>query len=142
LIPGAVYCPTFLKLAEDREDQQRNGAACHAALAAAAGEGADAAKLDDMERSRLRKQARGWLRADLDAWAKVLEAGKDRNPDRVQKTLHHWQTDADLANVRRKAALAKLPEPEREAWAKLWVDVDGLINKAARARPQPKQGNP
>jgi hypothetical protein len=39
----------------------------------------------------------------------------------VQKTLHHWQQDSDLAGVRDPAALAKMPEAERAEWQKLWA---------------------
>ncbi|HTU90936.1 MAG TPA: tetratricopeptide repeat protein, partial [Gemmataceae bacterium] len=52
------------KLADDLTVAHRYNAACYAALAAA-GQGEDAAKLDDKEKARLRKQARDWLRADL-----------------------------------------------------------------------------
>jgi hypothetical protein len=37
---------------------------------------------------------------------------------------------ADLVGVRAKAAQAKLPEAEREAWRKLWAEVDDLIKRA------------
>ena len=46
------------------------------------------------------------------------------------QTLLHWQTDPDLAGVRDKSALAKLPEAERPEWAKLWADVAALLVKA------------
>ena len=42
----------------------------------------------------------------------------------------HWQTNPDLAGERDKKALATLPESEREAWRKLWVDVEELLKKA------------
>jgi hypothetical protein len=47
----------------------------------------------------------------------------------VVQTLRHWQTDPDLAGVRDKEAFATLPEAEREAWRKLWGDVEGLLQK-------------
>ena len=42
----------------------------------------------------------------------------------------HWQEDRDLAGVRDKDALAKLPAEERAAWEKLWADVAALLKKA------------
>ena len=48
----------------------------------------------------------------------------------VQQRLTHWQTDPDLAGVRDQAGLAKLPDTERAAWAKLWADVEALRNRA------------
>jgi hypothetical protein len=37
-----------------------------------------------------------------------------------------------LAGIRDDAELAKLPEPERVAFRKLWADVDALLRKASR----------
>jgi tetratricopeptide (TPR) repeat protein len=117
------------KLAGDLRRGHRYDAAC-AAARAAAGQGKDADKLDNKEKARLRRQALDWLRADLTAWAQVVE--KDSPPDRalVQRQLQHWQKDPDLTGLRDKDALAKLPEAEREACRKLWADVDALLRRA------------
>ncbi len=48
---------------------------------------------------------------------------------RIQKEFTHWTTDTDLVSVREPAALARLPEAERDAWKKLWSDVDDLLKK-------------
>jgi hypothetical protein len=48
----------------------------------------------------------------------------------VRQRLAHWQGDADLASVRKKGALAKLPEEERKRWQKLWADVAALLARA------------
>src|SRR5689334_13942472 len=64
---AGLYADAFAadpKLAADLTAGHRYDAACCAALAAA-GQGEDAAKLDDKERARLRKQALEWLRAHL-----------------------------------------------------------------------------
>jgi hypothetical protein len=115
-------------LADDLKAAHRYHAACFAALAAA-GQGTDADKLDDQERSRLRKQALDWLQADLNLWDKRLA---DDNPEArqvAQNTLRHWQADSDLTGVRDAAVLKMLPDKEREAWRKLWADVEDLIKK-------------
>ncbi len=101
-------------------------AACAASLGAA-GKGVDSG-LDDKERARLRSQALDWLRIDLNAWDKRRRDGPKAGPE-IQKTLQDWQKDSDLAGVRDADALAKLPEAEREAWRKLWADVDALLAK-------------
>jgi hypothetical protein len=44
--------------------------------------------------------------------------------------LQHWQQDADLASVRNKDALAKLPAEEQKAFTQLWADVAALLKKA------------
>jgi Flp pilus assembly protein TadD/serine/threonine protein kinase len=120
------------KLADDLRFQHRYNAACDAALAGC-GQGKDAAKLDDKERTRLRRQAVDWLRADLAAWTKLL----DRDPKQaraVAQTLQHWQAEADLAGLRDKDALAKLPEAEQVTCQKLWADVRALLNEVQKKK--------
>jgi hypothetical protein len=117
------------KLAEDLEAAHRYSAACSAALAAA-GQGQDAAKLDDAERTRLRKQALDWLRADLALRTKQIESANPADRATVQQKMIHWQKDTDLAGIRDKAALAKLPGEEQKACTQLWVDVAALLKKA------------
>jgi tetratricopeptide (TPR) repeat protein len=60
-------------------ETHRYNAACSAVLAAA-GKGADAAKLDAKQRAVLRRLALGWLQADLQAWTiRLADTGsKDR----------------------------------------------------------------
>jgi len=48
--------------------------------------------------------------------------------------MRHWQTDADLAGVRDKEALAKLPAEERQRWQQLWADVAALLRRSAAKR--------
>ncbi len=119
------------KLADDLKACHRYNAACAAALAAAA-QGADADKLDDQERRRLRQRALAWLRADLDLWGERL---KDSKPDGkvVRGALKHWQGDADLAPVRDAGAVPKLSAAEQQAWGQLWTDVAELLKKTDNA---------
>jgi serine/threonine-protein kinase len=63
-------------LAEDLRSQARYNAGCAAALAGC-GKGEDAYILNDQERTRLRKQALDWLRADLAAWTKLADDAKE-----------------------------------------------------------------
>ena len=127
------------KLAENLRAGHRYNAACSASLAAA-GQGEDAAKPDDEERSRLRKQALDWLRADLTLRARQLETGKPADRDAVQQALRYWQKDPDLAGIRDAAALAKLPAEERAACEKLWADAAALLEKAGT--PATGEGEP
>jgi serine/threonine-protein kinase len=116
-------------LADFLPAQHRYNAACSAVLAAA-GKGEDAAKLDDKERARLRKQALDWLRADLVLRGKQLESGKPADRAAVQQTLRHWQQDTDLAGIRDKETLGKLPAEEQKVCTQLWADVAALLKKA------------
>jgi tetratricopeptide (TPR) repeat protein len=113
------------RLAEDLKSSDRYDAACAAALAAS-----DTARLDDAERARLRRQALGWLRADLGLWAKQLETGNPEARQAVRGPLQNWRRDTDLAGLRDAAAIGKLPEAEWEPWLKLWADVDALLRRA------------
>jgi tetratricopeptide (TPR) repeat protein len=121
------------KLGDNPRTQARYNAACAAALAAA-GHGKDADKLDNKERTRLRKQALEWLRAELPMWGKLLEKATPQQRTVVQTILTRWKKGRELATVRNEDALALLPEAEREAWQKLWADVDALLAKARPAK--------
>jgi serine/threonine protein kinase/Flp pilus assembly protein TadD len=116
------------KLADDLDAGHRYNAACTAAKAGC-GQGKDIDKLDSGDRARLRRQALDWLRADLEAWGRLLEKAPDkaRSAARVTSTLRHWLVDADFAGVREPEALAKLPEAERQPWQKLWGDVAATL---------------
>jgi hypothetical protein len=85
---------------------------------------------DREERARLRKQALDWLRADLALHTMQLQTGKPADRATVQQALRHWQQDPDLAGLRDKAALAKLPAEERVAHERLWADVAELLKSA------------
>jgi tetratricopeptide (TPR) repeat protein len=117
------------KLADDLQAGHRYNAACYAALAAA-GQGEDAATLDDKERARLRKQALDWLRADLALRTRQLQSGQPADRTAAQIALRHWQQDSDLAGLRDAAALAKLQPVERAACERLWADVAALLKEA------------
>src|SRR5262249_35441550 len=94
------YADAFARdspLAADLKVQHRYNAAC-AAVLAGAGKGRDESAPDAAARARLRRQAREWLRADLAAYANLL----DQDPaarEPIRKRLRHWQSDPDLASV-------------------------------------------
>jgi tetratricopeptide (TPR) repeat protein len=118
------------KLADDLRSGHRYNAACAAALAGC-GQGMDADRLDDTQRARLRQQALEWLRADLALWSKQTDSNNPQARAAIRQTLQHWRTDADFTGVREAAAIEKLPDEERQAWQKLWADVDALPKKQA-----------
>jgi hypothetical protein len=55
----------------------------------------------------------------------------------AQKTLQHWQQDADFVGVRGDG-LARLPEAERQPWRQLWADVEQTLKKAGRGDARDK----
>jgi serine/threonine-protein kinase len=113
-------------LADDLVRNHRYNAACAAALAGC-GAGEDAGKLNETERSRLRRQALNWLVADRDAWHRRLDTGNPMDRSLAAKTLLLWQQDHDLACVRDEKALGGLPEPERAGWRELWASVEASL---------------
>jgi hypothetical protein len=127
-----LYADAFAadaKLADELKAGHRYNAACHAALAAV-GQGEDAAQLGDKERGRLRRQALDWLCADLALRGKQLQTEKPADRAAVRQALRHWQKDADLAGVRDKEALDKLPAEDQKAFTQLWADVAATLKKA------------
>jgi serine/threonine-protein kinase len=94
-------------------------AAARAGLRAAAAQG-----FGEPERAALRRQAQEWLRAALDLKTSSLKDGKAVSWSWM---VVEWQTDPALAGVRDQAALAKLPDAEREEWQRLWTDVAALL---------------
>jgi cytochrome c-type biogenesis protein CcmH/NrfG len=109
-----------------------NGA-CGAALAAG-GQGEDARRLPDKAVVMLRRQALGWLRAELAGEAKQAEQNDPRATGEVRRQMRHWQWDPDLTAVRDPQALDRLPPDEQKEWRQLWADVDALLKKVAPPR--------
>ena len=102
-------------------------AAC-AALRGSAGQGRQETSPGEQERVGLRRQALDWLRADLELRTTLIKEGKAADLHGLSGwSLSGWQTGPALADVRDGAALAKLPEAEREEWQRLWADVSALL---------------
>jgi serine/threonine-protein kinase len=112
--------------------------AARAAALAGCGQGRDAADLDEKGRAAFRRQALDWLRAELEVRRRLVET----DPAGFHVGMEHWLEDPDFAGVRGPEALARLPEAERQAWQKLWVDVaDTLARAQGKAPPEPKAGS-
>ena len=123
---AGLYAAAFAAqpaLADDLYAGHRYAAAC-AAARAAADLGPDGARLNERDRASLRRQALGWLRADLALGAKLRRDGK-----LADLPLADWQTENDLAGVRAPASLAELPAAEREEWRHLWADVGDVAGR-------------
>jgi serine/threonine-protein kinase len=121
------------KLAEDPAAGLRSRADRAAAVAGCGG-GADGAALSEPERARWRQQARAWLRLDLAAWAKRLEAARPADRAEVRKALARWRDEPDLAGLRDADALERLPPAERQEWRALWQEVKALLRRAETTR--------
>src|SRR5262249_17997117 len=84
-------------------------------------------------RTRLRQQARGPLPPEMAARARRggREAPAQAAPRQVLEALRGLPV---LAGVRDPAALAELPEPERQTWEAFWEEVEGLLRGPVPAR--------
>jgi serine/threonine protein kinase/Flp pilus assembly protein TadD len=96
------------KLADNLGTDLRYNAA-RAAAQAGCGQGKDADKLEGKDRAGLRRQALEWLRADLEAWGRLLDKDPQKAPPVIVQQMRRWLTDTDFASVRGPEALAKLP---------------------------------
>jgi tetratricopeptide (TPR) repeat protein/serine/threonine protein kinase len=123
------------KVAADLKASHRYYAACSAALAGT-GQGADAGKLDDQEKGRLRQQSLDCLRADLVLRTRQLESGTPADRADLRQKLTRWQNNRDLAGIRAADALAQLPADERAACERLWADVAALLEQAKTPAPK------
>jgi hypothetical protein len=127
-------------LLASRPTRHRYLAAC-AAARAACGQGRDAAGLDEPGRAAFRRQALGWLRDELEAQRRRLEAQPERGWS-IAGGLTRWLRDPYFAWVREPEALARLPAAERQAWQTLWADVaDTVVRAEGTTPPETKAGS-
>jgi hypothetical protein len=75
------------------------------------------------------------MRADLAAWSKVLDGGKEADRLRLLRSVYPWRREPNLAAIRDADALRALP-PEQQAQCRaLWRDVNALLMRAEAATP-------
>jgi serine/threonine-protein kinase len=108
--------------------------AATSAARAAAGEGEDAKDLPEEARPTLRRQALAWLRDDLARYVKTADRDGPAGKKLVSERLRHWQQDAAIASVRDEAALASLPDDQRQAWRQFWQEVAALQTKVGEQK--------
>jgi hypothetical protein len=106
----------------------------YTAALAATGRGQGDPLPNNDEKVKLRGQALVWLKADLAAWAKVIDSSPAVRT-RAFYVVESWRHHPDLASVREPEALAKFPDAERKQWQALWEDVDALIKRASKQAP-------
>ena len=96
------------KLADDLDSDHGYNAATIAAAAGTASD-EDAVSPDENERTRWHKPALAWLRTDLTARTRGLEAATPGDRFFVRKKLRGWHQIPDLAGVRDPEALIDYP---------------------------------
>ena len=118
-------------LADDLGAGHRFNAA-RAAAQAGCGHGADATGLGDEDRARWREQARQWLRADLAARARAIDAGPTATRAAVRLALTRWRNEPDLACVRDPGELDRLAADEQKEYLALWAEVAAVLARTER----------
>jgi hypothetical protein len=91
-------------------------------------------------RAGIRRQARDWLRAELEARRRVLVQEPARPHVTVADDLQRWLWDTPFAGVRGPDALGRLPVGERQDWQRLWANVADTLARAQGTMPPEQQG--
>jgi len=104
--------------------------AARCAALAGCGLGMDGTDIGEAERSRWRKQARDWLRADLLMWETTLQEGSPAARELIRTLLTYWQSESDLAGLREPGALERFSAEERQECVSLWRDVTALLGRS------------
>jgi hypothetical protein len=112
----------------------RYNAACAASLAGAVQRVGRLFDLDESERTRWRKQAIDWLQADLAALKNRSTTGDPAIRAGVSRMLSNWRENSELAALRERTALEKLPLSEQQECQRLWCDVDAVLRIANESK--------
>jgi serine/threonine-protein kinase len=94
-------------------------------------------------KSRLRREAHAWLRADLDATRGQFLGDRTRRRQWAFERMESKLNDADLKSVRDREALDALPVDERVVWVKLWTEIRALRDATAppEVAPPPRRAS-
>ncbi len=87
----------------------------------------DKPPLGPADQAQLRAQALLWMRFELADWKRKITPTAPEARLRAGDVFRLWLQDAEFARVRSREALAKLPEPERDAWQAFWREVDACL---------------
>src|SRR5262249_23483273 len=118
-------------LADDLVASHRYNAA-RAAAQAGCGHGADATGLGEDERRRWRDQAREWLKADLVARARALDAGPAATRGTARMAVPRLRNEPNLACVREPGELDKLSRAEQKEYLAIWQDLDAILARTRK----------
>ena len=96
---------------------------------AALPDGASFPPAAEAARARLRDQSLALLRAEVAAQARQLASASPAEAAAARQVLEALCSLPVLAGVRDPAALAKLPEAERQEWQEFWTEVEGMLRE-------------
>jgi eukaryotic-like serine/threonine-protein kinase len=113
----------------DNLDQGHRHQAARLAAQSAAGTGADENAPDAAERTRWRRQAIDWLRADLALLAKEKATASPARRVAIDETIRRWQEDPELTSIRDSERIRSLPTQEQEECQQFWSDVAAFLGR-------------
>jgi hypothetical protein len=61
----------------------------------------------------------------------MMEKSAGKAGPLIAQRMQDWLQDRDLASVRERESLARLPEAGRPSWQKLWEEVEAMRQRAA-----------
>jgi len=130
LAAAQMYAEQFAAHPEVMEDSAA-GHRCRAARVAmltGCGVGKDATSISADDRARWRRQARQWLRAEVEAQAHLPASTamtQPANPGHAH--LRELRDDPDFALLRDAAQWSKFDPDEQSEWFALWREIDRLL---------------
>jgi serine/threonine-protein kinase len=107
-----------------------------AAMAAARAAGAAGPDVNAGPRDRWLGLALGWLRDATADWGDRIVRDPVRDLPGIRGALEALRVRGDLAAVRDREGLARLPEGRRVAWEAFWADVAALRDRCERLREE------
>jgi eukaryotic-like serine/threonine-protein kinase len=119
-------------LAENLVKNYRSSGACIACVGGSE-QGMDNPPPDEPARAALRAKARAWLRADLAARIRWIDAAEHSiSSGAIRSTVESWKSDPNLAGIRDEPRLANWPASEQEACRALWPEVERFLAPTRR----------
>jgi hypothetical protein len=81
----------------------------------------------EVARARLRQQALAMLRVEVETQARLISSANPREAAAARQVLESLGSFPALATLRNPAALANLPEAERQTWKSFWQEIEELL---------------
>lgn len=133
VVSARLFREAFAADPEIASDPSRNARyeAAAAAIHSAAGAGPDAADLDAETKSKWRREALAWLRAELDVRISHLKDDKIPRPE-VRTELRELLRDRDFNSVRQPESMTELGDEEFGAWSRFWMRVTEAFEESLR----------
>jgi serine/threonine-protein kinase len=107
--------------------------ALRSAALAGCGRG-DGAPKNPAAQATLRRQALTWLGQERARWEESLRKGAPGQRAAAHRALQQLLRERDLAELRDREALARLPAAERADWQRVWTEVEALVPRAVQRK--------